>query len=802
MKRTGTLTVPYTFCLFCGVIGLVLLMAGTFAWLAMNDIREAEPDQATNVLHDAIEPVSQSLARIFDAPVRQLNAFSQWASSGLIPEGNPAQWPSIVLPTLTALDNVKALHLVRENGAACFVARSGEGWTGSAGDPANPDAALTRMTWDLQGRPVSGGERGDLPDDFRHSDWYQKAMGPTDTEPASPLVAELGDNSLTLAVPLTFANGQRGCVAVDLDTSSLEFPADGMNSVDVMIDPGGVRLGQIQDAQALALLQEKAVPGANSVALARLFPLAPAQASYWYAARSYALSETEVWWVIARVESSALPIPALPVFTYVLWALAAGMAGALVLALVFGRHITRPLRQVAARARGIHVIDEHYLPWPRSRFTEVNVLTAALEEIYEAAVEHLDYHDAPLVTWAEPEMSTTDGMIDADAVRHVFQFPRGNEETVKPLQADGTVIDISGETARVALPESIPAAQLQVLHGTRKEVRRLQSQLAGACEELRTADKHHQEDQARMKRQRNCLRGLERLLLAEGGASPTMLAQVQEILGASRISIWTAGRETAQFHLTAARGDQRGSAPVLVAPFSLIALLQSESLVVVQDPAKDPRLSALADHPYFKLSDEPRLLAPIRLAGKLLAFLIAERPHGHGRWKGDEELFVLGVANACAGVLWHQMRNRVAASATSFAAQMLVQGPSPRNGNGKTKKNGASHRPASLSWEIDRAGCIKSINGDVEGLYGRTREQLLGQPITFLSGEKQGQRDMERLAALLAGQRCKGGYETCHVAADGSVLQLVVQAKVWRDASDRIVGARGTLEPVSAAIAS
>jgi hypothetical protein len=78
---------------------------------------------------------------------------------------------------------------------------------------------------------------------------------------------------------------------------------------------------------------------------------------------------------------------------------------------------------------------------------------------------------------------------------------------------------------------------------------------------------------------------------------------------------------------------------------------------------------------------------------------------------------------------------------------------------------------------------------------------LIGQPITFLSGEKQGQRDMERLAGLLAGQRCKS-YETCHVAADGSVLQIVVQAKVWRDASDRIVGARGTLEPVSAAIAS
>ncbi|MBL7647830.1 MAG: PAS domain S-box protein [Candidatus Hydrogenedentes bacterium] len=804
MKRTGTLTVPYTFCLFCGVIGLVLLMTGTFAWQAWRDIREAEPDLATRALHAAIAPVTQALAQHFDEPVQQLGLIRQWSKSGLIPESSPAQWPSLLIPALTATNGLNAIYLVRENGAACEVVRTAAGWTGRAADPGNLDAALTGMAWDPEGQRVSDGERGEALADFRRADWYQQAMAMRDEGATSSLAAELGATSMTLAAPLIFPGGHRGCVALDLDTTFLAGATGSVGSAfELTIDPGGTRLGQIQDEQVLALLQERAVPGASSPALTQLFPFQAREASYWYAARSYALDESQVWWVIARVEPSALPLPTLPVFAYVLWALAAGVAGAIPLALAFGRHITRPLRQVAARARGIHVIDEHYLPWPRSRFTEVNVLTSALEEIYDAAVEHLDYHDAPLVAWAEPELSAEDGMIDADAVRHVFQFPRGNVAPVSPLQPDGAVIDVTGDIERVALPEAIPAAQLQVLHGTRKELRRLQSQLAGASEELRTADNHHQQDRARIKRQRNCLRSLEHLLLAEGAASPAMLAQVQEVLGATRISLWTAGREAAHFHLTASRGGSRGGAPALVASFNLMALLQSESLVAVQDPARDPRLAPLSSHPGFRSSDGPRLLVPIRLAGKLLAFLVAERPASHGRWKVDEELFALGVANACAGVLWHQMRNRTAAASPAFAAQIVVQGQGPRRENGKARKNGAAHRSTSsaavLYWAIDRAGCIKSLDGDVEGLYGRSRDQLIGQPITFLSGRPQGQRDMERLAALLAGQRC-GGYETCHVAADGTAIQLAVHAKVWRDAGDRIVGARGTLTPVSAAV--
>ena len=97
--------------------------------------------------------------------------------------------------------------------------------------------------------------------------------------------------------------------------------------------------------------------------------------------------------------------------------------------------------------------------------------------------------------------------------------------------------------------------------------------------------------------------------------------------------------------------------------------------------------------------------------------------------------------------------------------------------------------------------CRMSVSGVHDGTNRRriASAQPALRTAPFDQCRPQGQRDMERLAALLAGQRC-GGYETCHVAADGTAIQLAVHAKVWRDAGDRIVGARGTLTPVSAAV--
>jgi PAS domain S-box-containing protein len=777
-------------------------MAGTVACLALHDAQATEGARATACLQDALAPVTSALSAHFDPAVRELNTLRQWAASGLLTGQHTTQWAAIILPVLSPLDTVGEFYLVKENGACLHLSRDARGWFGSSVDPASPDAALRGTWWDPQGTRLESGQAREVEGDVRLSSWYGKALALQEQDERSPLVVETDERSVILATPLQFSGGQRGCVALMLTPAPDVSAHSSVAGLDLFIDPRGERIGQIQDLQTLSLLASQAVPGDGNAALSRLFPESGADA--WYGASSYVFNDSCAWWVIGRVATDALPLPALPLLSYVGWAFGVGLLGALVLALVFGHRITRPLRQVAARARGIHVLDEHYLPWPTSRFTEMNVLTSALEEIYESAVEHLDYHEAPLIVWAQPEEAASDGMIDAEAVRHVFQFPRGNGKAAGEAPRQEAVIDVDAGNGALALPPVIPAAQLQVLHGTRKEVRRLQSQLAGAVEELRTADNHYQQDQARMKRQRNCLRGLERILLTEGGASPVMLSQVGEILGASRVSLWTQGAEANQFKLSGVHGSCVISSAPFTAPFTLLALLQGESLIAVQEPLTDPRLASLSSHDFFRGVDDPRMLVPVKLAGKLLGFLITERPGGLGRWKSDEELFTLGVANACAGVLWQQLRPRPVAPTNPLSTPVaLAEWVRARNGKGARKSGTVSPGPASvvLFWEIDRAGCIKSIDGNVEAIYGRTRDQLVGQPLTFLSDPAQGQRDMERLAALLAGHRCKG-YETCHSSADGSAVHLVVRAKVWRDASDRIVGARGSLEPVTVAVAT
>jgi len=799
MKRSGTLTLPYTFCLFCGLIALVLLMVGTAGFLAMRDSRASEASRATTAVHKALAPVAQAMSDLFDPSVRELNILRQWAATGVFPDQDPGKWPTVLLPALSPITAIQEIHLVLDNGTRYHATRDDRGWFGNTMDPANPGGSLSGKRWNARGTRTQLGTNAPDDSDPRLAGWYEKATASRGSDAEAPLIVDVTDQQVTLATALDFPGAKRGGMALVLDASPIWETAELSRSVDILIDPGGERVGVMQDTQGLGLLQQQALPGASNVALAQLIP--EPGAGSWYGAQSYRFSDDQVWWVVGKIEASALPLPALPLFDYLAWSLGAGLLGATILALVFGHHITRPLRQVAARARSISDIDEHYLPWPTSRFTEVNVLTTALEDIYETAVEHLDYHDAPLVVWAQAEEPEAEGMVDAEAVRHVFQYPRGNATSVEAPKPDGTVIDVDGRGGEGALPPPIPAAQLQVIQGTRKELRRLQSQLAGACEELRIADNHYQQDQARMKRQRTCLRGLERILLSEGAASPTMLSQVKDILGASRTTLWTSGGEPGLFYVT---GEHSNTAPPLAAPFTLLALLQGESIIAVQEASADPRLAALSEHPMFQSGEELRLLAPIKLAGKLLGFMVAERSPSLGRWKGDEELFMIGVANSCAGVLWHQLRQRAAGVLVGTAPAEKARG---RNGNsnGTTKKGHVlsdhkSNENPTIFWEIDRAGCIKSIDGDVESLYGRKREQLIGQPITFLSDGAQGQRDMDRFAALLAGQRCKG-YKTVHYAPDGTAMQVAIRAKVWRDAGDRIIGARGTLQPISAAVA-
>lgn len=816
MRRAGKTTLPYAFCLLCAVLGLVLLTVGLPSVLAWRDARLTIPDRAEAALQAAIAPALESLQRQVDPVVRQLRLAQQWVAAGVFPEVAMRQWPAVLLPALVELEGLKRATLVKENGAYWQLARANAYWAAIFAEGGPGGDAPQASAWSDSGERLARDPLApsSVPNPML-DDWFSQTLALEASRGGglyfSGSLASDPERPTRLALPLQFPSGQRGCLALDVDLGMAGAAIIAMEHgpARVVLDPEGEIVHQLQDAQTLQLLQERAVPEASSAALSILMDNgARPDGKYWYRAGVYTLAPGASWWVLASVDEAALPAPALPLGRYLGWSLAAGAAGAVMLAFFLGRKITAPLRQVASRARNIQALDEHYLPWPESPFTEVNTLTAALEDIYESAVEHLDYHDAPLVVWAQPDGDPEDDTIVVEAVRHVMNIPRPNGNGA-PAAPEEPAIPVAAAQDLVAARASSPAAaQLQVLHGTRREVRRLQGQLAGATEELRTTGARYEEGQLRMRQQRACLRSLHKVLQSEGAVSLAVIEPVRKALDASRVSLWIAGEQRTHFRLRLATGQPASSTNPLGASLRLRALLEEESCVAVYDPRNDSRLEELLAHVFLQRSTPSLLLAPVKLVGQLLGFLLVEHTGQPRRWKSDEELFITSVAAQCAGALWRQLRQQARAIAVAHVAQGRPAEPGGNgNGNGNGRRNGNGHKQGNgaangshpgaaapedvLRWETDLAGCLKRIEGDVAGIYGRTADQLLGQPVTFLSDAMQGQVDLERLSALLAGIPCTG-YKTRHLASGGLPVDLIIDAELLRDANDRIVGARGT----------
>jgi PAS domain S-box-containing protein len=86
------------------------------------------------------------------------------------------------------------------------------------------------------------------------------------------------------------------------------------------------------------------------------------------------------------------------------------------------------------------------------------------------------------------------------------------------------------------------------------------------------------------------------------------------------------------------------------------------------------------------------------------------------------------------------------------------------------------------------------VNPAVQRIYGYTPKELIGQPLTMLGWENQGQRDLDRLYRLLAGTPC-AGYHTLHRTKDGRCLRIAVTAEARRDEQGRVNGALGFATP-------
>ena len=76
--------------------------------------------------------------------------------------------------------------------------------------------------------------------------------------------------------------------------------------------------------------------------------------------------------------------------------------------------------------------------------------------------------------------------------------------------------------------------------------------------------------------------------------------------------------------------------------------------------------------------------------------------------------------------------------------------------------------------EVDAAGLVTFWNQAAEDLYGWTAEEAIGEAISFIPVEREGETD-ELRARLLAGERISG-VETLRLRKDGSLVEVVVAA--------------------------
>ncbi len=97
-----------------------------------------------------------------------------------------------------------------------------------------------------------------------------------------------------------------------------------------------------------------------------------------------------------------------------------------------------------------------------------------------------------------------------------------------------------------------------------------------------------------------------------------------------------------------------------------------------------------------------------------------------------------------------------------------------------------SSQDAILSKTLD--GVIRSWNRGAERLFGYTREEVIGQPITFIIPPERMDEERAILERLCRGERIEH-FETVRLAKDGRLLDMSISVSPIRDREGRLIGA-------------
>ncbi len=525
----------------------------------------------------------------------------------------------------------------------------------------------------------------------------------------------------------------------------------------------------------------------------------------WSLGEAFALSDRYPLWIIGLVGEQALRERMWLPDYYVLWVGLAGILLSLSLSSVLARSYTKPIKAFLARVRRIDEFKKPYGYWPNSRLAEVNAFSQACDTLFLEVNKRIEAHSAEGGRQDRAEATYPEVSPHAGKVQRAL----GPESETAPVAEAKVYVlpqrEAPAETQATDAMAEPPAAFIQAMQSTRRQLGNTELRLKALYEEFEGHADQAREQERRLYAQRKTLGMLGRELAAKGDGFDAIVHRITETaartLNLTAASLWVAeegGKQLecadhydvrAQTH-TAGRLLRRDEHPV----FFIAA--ESQDIIRVRNATSDPR-APLSATPEAKTAPAAMLITPIHSQGRLHAVVFYEHERGERLWTVDEEIYGLGLAQFLAHCL-ALGREDTAPAAAEGNARRGLHIPAIEMHEEAPLYRWVLDSAGGIVWALNASGEITYANPAAEEAYGRDAGDMLGRPLSRFVNDGFEQVDRESLRLILGGRESVC-YETEHLNARGEAMLLRVRLSLLQDETAAILGAVGLAEDITEA---
>ncbi len=217
---------------------------------------------------------------------------------------------------------------------------------------------------------------------------------------------------------------------------------------------------------------------------------------------------------------------------------------------------------------------------------------------------------------------------------------------------------------------------------------------------------------------------------------------------------------------------------------------------------RSPRLKEILGYADWEISDENdewiRRIHPDdfeRVMRTNLEYLTRKIPHYsieyRLRCKDDDYKWVLSRAQA----VWDEAGNpvRMVASTKDISEHKKSQAALAAS---EQKYRDLVETSQDMIWSMNTEGCLTFVNSAVKQIYGYDPSEMIGRPFTDFKPLTQIDQDLEAFLRLLDGKTIFQ-YETQHLAKDGKLIHLMINAIALTDERGNVIGITGTASDIT-----